>query len=92
MLVHVNLDSQVRRIAGKSRISIDVAETATWEQVIERIAIDGNQSLRNALLDNGGSARQSILVFHDDELVTRDQPLVLRDGSELTLTTLISGG
>lgn len=92
MLIHVRFDSQVRRLAGCNRISVDVDNSATLQQIVERVAEVGNEQLRTTLLDDQKSLRSSILVFLKDDLISREQPLVLHDGSELTLTTLISGG
>ena len=92
MLVHVRVDSQVRRIAGCNRISVVVEPSDTLQQIVQRVAEIGTEQLRTTLLDEQQSLRSSILVFLNDDLVTKEQLLVLNDGSELTLTTLISGG
>lgn len=92
MLIHVRFDSQVRRLAGCQRISVDVNASASLEQIVQQVAKEGTEQLRSSLLDEHQSLRSSILVFLDDDLVAREQPLILREGLELTLTTLISGG
>lgn len=92
MLIHVRFDSQVRRLAGCNRISVDVNASASLEQIVQQVAKEGTEQLRSSLLDEHQSLRSSILVFLDDDLVAREQPLILREGLELTLTTLISGG
>ncbi len=92
MLVHVRFDSQVRRLAGCNTISVDVDSAASLEQIVRRVAAVGTEQLRSTLLDDQQSLRPSILVFLDDDLVAKDQPIVLREGIELTFTTLISGG
>ena len=92
VLVHVRFDSQVRRLAGCNRISVDVDDTATLQQIVQRVAEVGTEQLRTTLLDDQQSLRSSILVFLNDDLVSKEQLLVLHDGSELTLTTLIAGG
>ncbi len=92
VLVHVRFDSQVRRLAGCNRISVDVDNSATLQQIVQRVAEVGTEQLRTTLLDDQQSLRSSILVFLNDDLVSKEQLLVLHDGSELTLTTLISGG
>jgi len=71
---------------------VDVEPSATLQQIVERVAEVGTDQLRTALLDDQQSLRSSILVFLNDDLVSKEQLLVLHDGSELTLTTLISGG
>ena len=92
VLVHVRFDSQVRRLAGCNRISVDVDASATLQQIVQRVAEVGTEQLRTTLLDDQQSLRSSILVFLNDDLVSKEQLLVLHDGSELTLTTLIAGG
>ena len=92
MLIHVRFDTQVRRLAGCNRISVDVKDSASLEQIVQQVAKEGTEQLRSTLLDDQQSLRSSILVFLGDDLVAKDQPLVVREGSELTLTTLISGG
>ena len=92
MLIHVRFDTQVRRLAGCNRISVDVKDSASLEQIVQQVAKEGTEQLRSTLLDDQQSLRSSILVFLGDDLVAKDQPLVFREGSELTLTTLISGG
>ena len=66
--------------------------SASLEQIVQQVAKEGTEQLRSSLLDEHQSLRSSILVFLDDDLVAREQPLILREGLELTLTTLISGG
>ena len=90
--VNVHFDSQVRRLAGSSKVSLDVDQDTPLLEVIRRVGNSGTESLRSALLDEHDSVRPSILIFLDNELVAKDQPCVLHDGAELTLTTLISGG
>ena len=92
MKVHVRFDSQIKRLATCQGVSLDVEDAATVEQIVQRVAFQGTEPLRAALLDDQQVLRSSILVFLDDELVTKEQPGVLREGAELTLTTLISGG
>ncbi len=92
MLIHIRFDSQLRRLAGCNRISVDVNASASLEQIVQQVAKEGTEQFRSSLLDEHQSLRTSILVFLDDDLVAREQPLVLREGSELTFTTLISGG
>jgi len=92
VIVSIRFDSQVRRLAGCSHTTVDVDEAATLIQIIERVADQGTESLRTALLDEAQVPRSSLLVFLNDELVAKDQLVALRDGAELTLTTLISGG
>ena len=92
MKIHVRFDSQVRRLAACKGVSLDVDDAATLAQIVQRVAFEGNEPLRAALLDEQQGLRSSILVFLNNELVTKDQPCVLHEGAELTLTTLISGG
>ena len=92
MLIHIKFESQVRRLAGCAGTSVDVLASDSLEQIVCKVAKAGTESLRSALLDEQESLRSSILIFFDCELVSKEQKLVLQDGSELTLTTLISGG
>jgi hypothetical protein len=92
VLVHIQFDSQVRKLAECNRISIKVDEAASLAQVIQRVAAEGTESLRAALLDDEKVPRSSLLVFMNNELVANNQFVSLHDGVELTLTTLISGG
>lgn len=92
MKVHVRFDSQVRRLAACKGVSLEVDQAATLEQIIQRVAFEGTEPLRAALLDEQQGLRSSILIFLNDDLVAKDQPCVLHEGAELTLTTLISGG
>ena len=92
MLVHVRFDSQVRRLAGCDRISVEVDSAASLEQVVQKVATEGTEQLRSTLLEDQNSLRSSILVFLNDVLIAKGQPIELQEGTELTLTTLISGG
>ena len=92
MNVRIQFDSQVRRLAGRSHTSIDVTESDTLKHVIQRVAAQGTEPLRAALLDANQEPRVSLLVFMNNELIAADQLVAWHDGAELTLTTLISGG
>ena len=92
MLINIRFESQLRRLAGCDRTSVDVHASTSLEQIVQQVAKEGTEPLRDALLDERESVRASILVFFDNELVSKGESLVLQDGLELTLTTLISGG
>lgn len=92
MKVHVHFDSQVRRLAGYRNVSLEVEQDTTLLEVIRSVGNSGTEALRSTLLDEHDSVRPSILIFLNNELVAKDQPCILHEGSELTLTTLISGG
>lgn len=92
MLIHINFDSQLRRLAGSSRISVDVSESASLRQIVQTLAEKSSELLREALLDEGQEIHSSILVFLENDLVAKELPLSLIEGSELTISTLISGG
>lgn len=92
MKIRVRFDSQVRRLAACKEVSLEVDQAATLEQIIQRVALEGTEPLRAALLDDEQCLRTSILVFLNNDLVTKDRTVDLYDGAELTLTTLISGG
>ena len=79
-------------MAGCNQISVDIDRSTTLEQIVQLVAKQTGAPLRDTLLDDRSSIRSSILVFLDDELVAKDNPLNLREGSELIITTLISGG
>ena len=90
--VYVHFDSQVRRLAGCSNVTLDVDEDTPLLEVIQRVGNSGTGALRSALMDEHDSVRPSLLIFLNNELVAKEKPCVLQDGAELTLTTLISGG
>ena len=92
MKVYVHFDSQVRRLAGCSNVTLEVDQDTPLIEVIQRVGNSGTGALRSALMDEYDSVRPSLLIFLNNELVAKDQPCVLHDGAELTLTTLISGG
>ena len=92
MLINIRFDTQVRKLAGCNRMSVNVDDSASLEQIIRQVADQGTAQLRDNLLDSQGSIRSSILVFLDDDLVDKDKRLKLHEGSELTFSTLISGG
>ncbi len=90
--VFVLFDSQVRRLAGCSKLSLEVAQDATLHEVVKQVGNFGTAALRSTLMDEHDSLRPSLLVFLNNELVIKDQPCLLHEGAELTLTTLIAGG
>ena len=92
MKVHVHFDSQVRRLAGCKQIVVEVEQDASLSQIAQLVALNGTEALRSALLDEHKSLRPSILVFLDNELIAKEQPLALHENAALTFTTLISGG
>jgi len=92
MRVKVILNAQLRKLAGQSSVSIVVDSAASAEQIIESAALHGNLPLAQSLVNENQVARSSILVFLDNELVTKGRPLQLNEQSEITLATLISGG
>jgi molybdopterin converting factor small subunit len=92
MQIKVHFSAQLRKLAGCNCISVDADDATTIEQLIANVAERGSCSLKDALLDQVKSIRSSVLVFIDNELVERGSLCRLHDGSEITLTTLISGG
>jgi len=92
VLIQIRFDTQVRKLAGCNRMSLEVDDSASLEQIIRQVADQGTAQLRESLLDAQQTIRSSILVFLDDNLVDKDKRFKLQEGSELTLSTLISGG
>ena len=92
MKATVRFETQVRRAAGVSSREIESPEPLTAEQLVKQIAVEANAGLREVLVDANGNVRSTILLFVNDQLVTADDPQVLSDGAELTITAPISGG
>ena len=95
MILEILFESQARLAAGTERLKIEVAASSpslSREQLLQRIASEGEESLATFLLDHQGQPRESILVFVGDTLLAPNDSVTLEETREIVITTLISGG
>ena len=91
MKITVQFEAQLREVAGRPELSLDVADNANLRQVLEEAAAD-NDTLRERLFAGDGLSA-SLMVFVDDQPVTGDATThSLKDGASVLLLPPISGG
>ena len=95
MKIQAIFESQARVAAGVDSLLVELEASAnqlTREQIIHSVASQGALQLSEFLLDQAGASRPSVLVFLGDSLMPFETPMTLHEGSEVVITSLISGG
>ncbi len=92
MKVTLKYTSQAKLFAGKASEDIEIFDGASVAQLIQNIAARDNPSLRNLLISEDGTARQSYLVFVGDRCLRGNADDLLSHNDEITIMSMISGG
>lgn len=92
MRVTVQLFAQLRQVAGKSTLTVEVAEPCTAQDVVTRLAGEHGERFRDLVFAEEGGLRPSVLLFVGDDRVAWEAPRDLRDRDTVLLATPIAGG
>lgn len=92
MQVSVSYATQIRRVTGTSSELLEVALSATLQDVIEVACERHGDKLRTALLDSEGQIQYSIMVCLNDQQVTDASKQRVSQGDEVLVVSAISGG
>lgn len=92
MTVKIFFSGALKRLAACDATQVDLQPTESLETIVQKVAATTNSDLRDALMDESGCVRPSVLLFQDQEMVLRGLSLNINATSEIWLTTLISGG
>lgn len=92
MRVTVEYMAQIKRAAGTGREVIELPSGTTLTAVLSQLAENHGDPLAGMLLDADGNPIRSLLLFLGDEQVRLEENPTLTDGSQLTISTPISGG
>jgi sulfur-carrier protein len=90
MHVSVEYTAQIKRAAGRSKDSVDLADGATVQTLIESIAGSADERLKRSLVTIDGRMQPTLLAFVRDEQVRPGD--MLNEGDIITLLSPISGG
>ncbi|MEQ1827748.1 MAG: hypothetical protein ABL921_17445 [Pirellula sp.] len=92
MQIRIKLTAQLRRLAQLNYFDLDLESTTSVDHMVQMVANQGTEELRQALLDESRVVRSSILVFVNNELANLSQPAEWTEQTDVVLTTLVSGG
>ena len=89
MRVTVHYLAQLKRAAGTSAETVDLADGSTVGDLFRSLGASHDATFRRLLLDDDRPA-PSLLVFADDEPVGAAAPL--HDGASVTILSPMAGG
>lgn len=92
MKITVRYEAQVRRAAGVASITLAVDDGATLADFLRTLAQTAAEPVRQILFDDRNEFRPTILIFLNDEHVSRSSERKLAAGDSVTITSPISGG
>lgn len=92
MRITVHLLGQLRHLAARDSVSIEVGEGATVSDVVMQVAAGYDEAFRAIVLDAQGALRPSLMVLHNDIPIDKASAPRLREGDQVTLLTAIAGG
>lgn len=90
MKVIVRLQAQVRQLAGRATIELELPEGSTVTDAIRRLAESGEDALRRLLLTGTAQVQPTLLLFRGDQQVGSADLLEAAD--ELTILSPMAGG
>ena len=91
MKVAVRYMAQLRRTAGSAAEEVELAQSCSAAELVQRIAERRGGTFRNLLLDGGGNVQQAVLLFVGDQQVGPESA-PLHDGDVVTVLTPMAGG
>lgn len=92
MRINVQYTAQIKAAAGVASDTIEIHQGAGLAESIRQAARQGNDALHKLLIREDGSVQPTLLLFVDDECISHDVSVPLRDGQTLTIMSPISGG
>jgi molybdopterin converting factor small subunit len=92
MNITVRFEAQVRRAAGVESATLVVDDGATVADLLRTLAQAAAEPVRQMLVDDRNEFRSTILIFLNDEHVSRSSERRLAAGDSVTITSPISGG
>lgn len=92
MQIRIQYKTQARQVAGVGSEVIEVPGPCRVSDCIRQVAETRGGELKSILVDGDGDIHPTLLLFVDDEQVSRDDDAELADGSTLTILPPISGG
>lgn len=92
MRIKLEYTAQLKRAAAVAAETFEVDEGITLQQIVGNAAENRGEEFQAALFGEGNDLHPSILIFVNNLQVQWSDPLVLHDGSVITLVSPISGG
>jgi molybdopterin converting factor small subunit len=92
MNIIVRYEAQVRRAAGVDSTALVVSDGTTVGEFVRQLAAGAAEPVRRILVDDRGDVRSTVLIFLNDEHLSRTSERRLSEGDSVTITSPISGG
>lgn len=92
MQIDISYMSQLRRAAGVSRETLEVAEPSTVQDFLANIVCARHPNLKKAIMGDNGEFHPVLMIFVGDQQIQPATPHPLSNSNEVTLMFPISGG
>ena len=92
MILHVEYLAQLRDAAGREREEVSFEADPSLTDLLGEIAGRHGDAMRQLLFDAEGRPRASTLAFANGRHLPVGEASTLPDGTEVVLTTPVSGG
>ena len=92
MKVTVTYFGQLRQSAGVESEILELAENATYLDLLADRSDQYSESFRKMLLEETGQPRSSIIIVANGSALDKKSLPPLQDGDEITFLTPIAGG
>ena len=91
MKVTIQLLGQARQLAKSDRVTMEVPEGASVDDLVPGLLGEASERLLTVLVEDQ-RLRRSVMAILRDETIDPAAPNLLQDGDELSLLPLMSGG
>ncbi|MGI9427513.1 MAG: MoaD/ThiS family protein [Bythopirellula sp.] len=92
MQIRISYATQIRQHVGASSEILNVDQVSSVEALLKMLCQKHGERLREALLDETGGVRASLIVCVNDEHVLDTGGTKLSDGDDVLIMSAISGG
>ena len=92
MQITIRYEAQAKHAAGVDSETIDVDEPCRVIDCLQQIANTHADTLKSILVNAEGKIQPTLLLFREDEQISKEDDTELSDGDTLTIMTPISGG
>ncbi len=92
MQIRVSYATQIRQITGITGESLALEEGLTLQAMVEILCEKHGEALRQALVDDAGAIRRSLILCINDKHIAEPAEVKLTEGDELLIMPAISGG
>lgn len=92
MNIIVKYTAQLKKETGLAKETVSVGEEDSLKSLLEKVSSVHGPAVGDMMFDDAGQFKESIMIVHNGNQVSIDDPVKFRDGDMVMLMSPIAGG